>query len=93
MGEKDVGLSLNLLLTQKQYVKPTPTITSGLRHGVCFGFNEGHCKWPHSCKYKHECAFCAGNHPASRCFKIDSSSTTPPSCDLFLKSGHAGKNL
>lgn len=90
-GEKDVGLWLNLLLPQKQFVKATPPATSSFRRGVCFGFNEGHCKWPHSCKYKHECAFCTGNHPASRCFKKVSSSTTPSSRDLFLKSGHTGE--
>lgn len=29
----------------------------------------GQCKWPNNFKYKHECAHCAGPHPAVCCFK------------------------
>lgn len=73
-GVKDVGLWLNLFLPQRpssvrQIQSSQPTNNSNYRKGICFNFNDGQCKWPNSCKYRHECAFCTGTHPISKCFK------------------------
>ncbi|OCU00246.1 hypothetical protein XELAEV_18006027mg [Xenopus laevis] len=39
------------------------------RKGVCWMYNESHCRWYSNCRYKHECTFCGGAHPVVRCFK------------------------
>eukprot|EP00079_Xenopus_tropicalis_P026880 XP_012820916.1 PREDICTED: collagen alpha-1(I) chain-like [Xenopus tropicalis] len=39
------------------------------KKGVCWLYNDSHCKWGLSCRFKHECSLCAEAHPLSRCFK------------------------
>ncbi|XP_041421989.1 uncharacterized protein LOC121394617 [Xenopus laevis] len=39
------------------------------KKGVCWLFNDSQCKWGASCRFRHECSWCGGNHPVSRCFK------------------------
>lgn len=73
-GVKDVGLWLNLFLPQRSvYARQNPNIqlssNSIYKKGICFNFNDSQCKWPNLCKYRHECAFCAGTHPVAKCFK------------------------
>ena len=75
-GAKDVGLWLNLFLPQRQPIsRTTNTVSSavatpsGYKKGLCFAFNDSQCKWLNSCKFKHECAFCAGAHPVAKCFR------------------------
>lgn len=73
-GSKYVCLWLNLFLTQrssysKQSTAPQATPMSVYKKGICFNCNDAQCKWPNSCKYRHKCAFCAGAHPISKCFK------------------------
>lgn len=36
---------------------------------LCFGLNEGECKFGQKCKFKYECSSCGGIHGASKCFK------------------------
>lgn len=80
-GNKDVGLWLNLIIPQKPvYARPQPqsNLTSNAsasvyKKGTCYAFNENQCKWLNSCRYRHECSFCFGSHPVSRCFKRTSS--------------------
>lgn len=72
-GTKDVGLWLNLMLPQRN--PPNKTQTQSLfRKGLCFAVNNSQCKCNQNCRYKHECAYCAGAHPASKCFKKAQSS-------------------
>ncbi|OCT86384.1 hypothetical protein XELAEV_18020066mg [Xenopus laevis] len=59
------------------------------KKGVCWLFNDNQCKWGSSCRFKHECSWCAGNHPYSRCFKKPKGAA-PRSRDGFGKGGDAG---
>lgn len=74
-GNKDVGLWLNLITPQKQnFNRPQPqfiqsTPNSAYKKGTCYAYNESQCKWLASCRYRHECSFCFGNHPVVKCFK------------------------
>lgn len=90
-GMKDVGLWLNLILPQRATpIRPPSTsvsVTQG-RKGICFAFNESQCHWASACKYKHECSFCAGQHPFSRCYK---KSVASASKDIFSKGLHASE--
>lgn len=76
-GQIDVGLWLNLFVPQKP-VAPRlnntlpSTSTSSYKKGICFAFNDAQCKWPNSCRFRHECAFCSGPHPVMKCFKKSS---------------------
>lgn len=93
-GVKDVGLWLNLFLPQRtnytrQGQTPQPTPTTVYKKGICFNFNDGQCKWPNSCRYRHECAFCSGTHPVAKCFKKMSTSNQQPGG--FPKSTHASE--
>lgn len=90
-GMKDIGLWLNLLLSQKQFSKQSIPVVGQLHKGLCFNFNEGHCKLHHNCKYRHECAHYNGAHPAISCFKKMAPTTVPTTKDPFLKSGNAGE--
>lgn len=85
-GVKDVGLWLNLMLPQRpQYTQrpPVTNVQSTFRKGVCFANNDSQCRFLSNCRYKHECSFCAGMHPASRCFK--KSASTSQSRDINAK--------
>ncbi|XP_040195886.1 uncharacterized protein LOC120928890 [Rana temporaria] len=95
-GTKDVGLWLNLLLPQRPMVRSPPVQTGPFRKGLCFSFNEGQCKWPHTCRFRHECSNCSGVHPASRCFKKVALTPQPQPKDTFRKSsnpGEVGRNV
>lgn len=55
-GMKDVGLWLNLILPQKPVFPKQTTLNQGLsssvyKKGICYAFNESHCKWSTSCRY------------------------------------------
>lgn len=98
-GSKDVGLWLNLFLPQKPSVprlisgnvNPVPTVA--YKKGLCFSFNDSQCRWPITCRYKHECG---GSHPVSKCFrKMSAANQQQPQRDFFLKGSHSsdsGKN-
>lgn len=88
---KDVDLWLNLLLPQKQFSKPITSAAGTYPKGLCFNFNEGQCKLPNNCRYKHKCAHCAGPHPAVRCFKKLGSHSNSTSKDLFRNIGNTGE--
>lgn len=90
-GTKDVGLWLNLLIPRKPTLPVSSSQPLQLKKGFCFSFNEGQCKWPNSCRYKHECASCSGNHPASRCFKRLHSNMVAPSRDNFRAGSNTGE--
>lgn len=75
-GSKDVGLWLNLFLPQRQpFARPStvsaPQTSSAnsYKKGLYFAFNDSQCRWLNTCKFKHESAFCAGNHSVSKCFR------------------------
>ena len=74
-GSKDVGLWLNLMLPTKPQFAPRPLSNPAqntLRKGFCFAFNEGQCEYLANCRYRHECSYCNGTHPACRCFRKSS---------------------
>ncbi|OCT74874.1 hypothetical protein XELAEV_18033861mg [Xenopus laevis] len=48
---------------------PSVGSAGGHKKGVCWLFNDSQCKWGSSCRFRHECSWCAGTHPGSRCFK------------------------
>lgn len=72
-GMKDLGLWLNLILPQKssgnRALVGNKAAVLAYRKGVCFAFNESQCKWSTSCRYRHECLFCAGRYPVAKCYK------------------------
>lgn len=92
-GMKDVGLWLNLIIPQKPLPSKQPLPAHGMqspyKKGYCFAFNESQCRWGSSCRYKHECSFCFGPHPLSKCFK----KSTPAASqrDIFSKSLHSSE--
>lgn len=96
-GEKDVMLWLSLMIPQKQPMLKPSGMTPSLRKGICFSYNEANCKFMMNCKYKHECAFCGGYHPVSRCFKkTGQSAIQPQQKESFRKSSDTselGKNV
>ncbi|KAG8546302.1 hypothetical protein GDO81_019272 [Engystomops pustulosus] len=67
-GGKDIALWLKLMLPQAVNAVSWQIPTTARRKGVCFAFNEGHCKWQ-NCRFKHICSFCSGAHSMSHCFK------------------------
>lgn len=94
---KDVGLSLNLILSQKAINAKQNSINplaSAYRKGICYAFNESQCKWNTSCKYRYECSYCAVTYKVIKCFKQTSTSSQTQS-DIYSKSLHtseAGKH-
>lgn len=94
-GCKDVGLWLNLFLPQRSYVSksqpPPSTAPTVYKKGICFSFNDSQCRWPGSCRFRHECAFCAGAHPIAKCFKKMAFSNQPQNREPFLKSVNASE--
>ncbi|KAM4808264.1 adhesion G-protein coupled receptor V1 [Rhinophrynus dorsalis] len=48
---------------------PATSSSASKRAGFCWQFNDGHCKWGSSCKFRHECSGCSGSHPFAKCFK------------------------
>ena len=34
---------------------------------VCYSWNDGNCRYPSSCRYRHKCVRCGGDHPANEC--------------------------
>ncbi|OCT61620.1 hypothetical protein XELAEV_18047648mg [Xenopus laevis] len=60
----------------------------GHKKGVCWLFNDSQCKWGSSCRFRHECSWCAGNHPGSRCFKKPKGAA-PRTREGFGKGGDA----
>lgn len=75
---KDISLWMKLMTSARvgnQFFQGGAggTSTSGQsasrKKGVCWQFNEGTCRFGSSCKYKHECSGCSGNHSLTRCFK------------------------
>lgn len=84
-GVKDVGLWLNLFLPPRPVLSHPTNVSSSVystlpfKKGICFAHNDSQCKWLHSCRYKHECAFCSGAHPVAKCFhKLSSHSQQQP---------------
>ncbi|XP_066439230.1 uncharacterized protein [Eleutherodactylus coqui] len=45
--------------------------------GSCWAFNEGHCRFYASCKFRHECSVCGGSHTALRCFRRQRATGVP----------------
>ena len=94
-GMKDVGLWLNLLAPQRSAMpKPAAVSNSGavFRKGSCFAFNDSQCRWNAACKYRHECSYCAGAHPAAKCLKKSANAgASSSSRDIFPKSLHASE--
>lgn len=84
-GVKDVGLWMNLIVPLKPAARANMTST-GLRKGTCYAFNKSRCKWPHSCKYKHEYSFCSRSRSMSRCFKKANLPSQPSTKDYLSKS-------
>ena len=75
---KDIGLWMRLMSAPRTSTPffqggaggtSSPGQSAGKKKGVCWQFNEGNCKFGGSCRFKHECSGCGGNHPSSRCFK------------------------
>lgn len=64
---KEVGLWLNLMWPQRNTNRPASNHLFSAK-GVCFAFNDVQCKFAANRRYGHECAPCAGSHPASKCF-------------------------
>lgn len=91
-GIKDIGLWINLMLPQRtNVVKQAPS--KALKKGVCFALNESTCKWLSNCRYKHECSFCGGTHPMSKCFKRSGNfSSTREQLSKSLDASEVGKN-
>lgn len=95
-GMKDVGLWLNLILPQgapsmRQFpANPGTQVSPGYCRGWCFSFNESQCRFNTSCKYRHECSFCAGPHPVVKCFR-KTAVGVPSQRDIFPKSLHASE--
>lgn len=92
-GVKDMRLWLNIFLSQgsafiKQSANVAPTSTPGYRKAICFNLNDGHYKWPNSCKCRHECAFCARGHLVSKCFKKMSAANQQHGREVLPKGSH-----
>lgn len=96
-GVKDVGLWLNLFLPPRP-VPPCPSTVSSsayntpYKKGICFTYNDSHCKWLNSCRYKHECAVCSGAHPVVKCFRKLSTQSAQQPRDINSKSQNAGEH-
>ncbi|OCT56271.1 hypothetical protein XELAEV_18000366mg [Xenopus laevis] len=45
------------------------TCSAPIKQGYCWLFNDSHCKFGNSCKYKHEFSGCGVAHSYVRCFK------------------------
>ncbi len=48
--------------------KPRSRRQDAQRPQICYSFNDGECRFPHTCRYLHVCQRCqASDHPACRC--------------------------
>lgn len=56
---------------QPSAVPAGPGAPGGGQKGFCWAFNDSQCKWVLSCKFKHECYRCGGNHPGEPFGKRD----------------------
>lgn len=95
--------SMDLWFRWMQNVKPSPFRASAVpgvsqtgqgsavvrRPGACWNFNEGQCRFVHSCKFKHECSSCGGSHAAVRCTRVPSKLPGKPSSDHVQKNAGA----
>nr|KAG8538197.1 hypothetical protein GDO81_023138 [Engystomops pustulosus] len=80
----DIWLQLILAQRSQRPFLGTPTGTSQQpapsshkSTGACWLYNEGHCRFYSSCKFRHECSICGGNHPALRCFRRNKQNPVP----------------
>lgn len=47
----------------------TSGTSASKKKGLCWQFNAGSCRYGGTCRFKHLCSGCGGNHSFSRCFK------------------------
>ncbi|OCT86532.1 hypothetical protein XELAEV_18020217mg [Xenopus laevis] len=67
-GSKDIDLWMGMLIPKKpQY--PVPGNKAPTKYNAFWALNESVCRFQANCRYKHECAHCAGNPPAFQCVK------------------------
>ncbi|OCT96893.1 hypothetical protein XELAEV_18009110mg, partial [Xenopus laevis] len=67
-GSKDIDLWMGMLISKQPSV-PLPGNKTPVKYNACWAFEESTCRFQASCRYKHECAHCAGNHPAFHCIQ------------------------
>ncbi|OCT70393.1 hypothetical protein XELAEV_18037311mg [Xenopus laevis] len=97
-GMKDVGLWVSLMLPQRSaFSMQRQNQTSQLhKKGFCWAYNENQCKFA-NCRFKHECSWCSGGHPAQKFFcKLSGGALAQSSTREYLlksmESGEVAKN-